>query len=179
VDEANGAVAVGALQRKGAALDLDEGEAMNTRSNTRAALAALALSTAAAAFAQAPAGGRAVPDAASGGMPPIQQQGGVSYVSGGVGSDEASALKEAQHDWPLALRFTGRGTEYLADVHVRIVSADAGEVLDTDSRGPYMLVRLRPGRYAVHATYNGNDQRKAVTIPDHGATRLDFYWDSL
>ncbi|TKC89768.1 carboxypeptidase regulatory-like domain-containing protein [Trinickia terrae] len=161
---------------------------MNTPSNKRAALAAvaatLALGAAGGALAQSSAVGGTTTDNTSagnangGGLPQIQQQGDVSFVSGGVGSDESSALKRAQHDWPLALRFTGPGTEYLADVHVRIVNAHDGEVLNAESRGPYMLVRLRPGRYTVHAAYNGKDQMKAVTVSGSGSTKADFYWNS-
>ncbi|WP_206997457.1 carboxypeptidase-like regulatory domain-containing protein [Trinickia mobilis] len=162
---------------------------MNTPSNKRtvfaAVAAALALGAAGGAFAQSGAVGGTETDNTSagnangGGMPQIQQQGDVSFVSGGVGSDESSALKRAQHDWPLAMRFTGPGTEYLADVHVRIVNAHDGEVLNVQSRGPYMLVRLRPGRYTVHATYNGQDQKKTVTISGSGSTKADFYWNAL
>jgi hypothetical protein len=154
---------------------------MNTRDNKRspiaAMVAALAFGIAGGAFAQSAASGTG--DADEAGIPQIQQQGDVTFVSGGVGSDEASALRRAQHEWPLVMRFTGPGSEYLADVHVRIVGAHAGEILNTDSRGPYMLVRLPPGRYTIHATYNGNDQRKAVTVPERGSVRADFYWSSL
>jgi hypothetical protein len=152
---------------------------MHTPSSRRAATvavaAAIALGVAGGALAQSGAAGAG--SASDEGMPEIQRQGDVSFVSGGVGSDETSALKRAQHDWPLAMRFTGPGSEFIADVHVRIVSASEGAVLDADSRGPYMLVRLRPGRYSVHAVYDGIDQRKTVTIPYHGAARLDFRWD--
>lgn len=111
-----------------------------------------------------------------GGLPQVQQQGDVSYTSGGVGLDESKALQAAQSHWPLSLRFTGPGSDYLADVHVKIVDAHSADVLDTDSRGPYMLVKLRPGRYTVHATYKGRDQSKAVTIPAKGSSKAAFYW---
>jgi hypothetical protein len=102
----------------------------------------------------------------------------VSFVSGGVGLDESKALQQAQSQWPLSLRFTGPGSDYLADVHVRIVDAHNGEVLSTASRGPYMLVRLRPGRYTVHATYKDRDQSKALTVPAKGTAKAAFYWNT-
>jgi hypothetical protein len=160
---------------------------MNTTSKKRAVLtavvAALAFGTAGAVSAQSGAVGGTTTDNSSagntngGGMPQIQHQGDVSFVSGGVGSDESSALKRARPNWPLALRFTGPGSEYLADVHVRIVNA-SGEVLNVESKGPYMLVRLHPGRYTVHATYNGHDQTKNVTISGSNTISADFYWKS-
>jgi hypothetical protein len=111
-----------------------------------------------------------------GGMPQIQQQGGVSFVSGGVGLDESTALERAQRDWPLAMRFTGPGAQYLADVRVRIVNAHNAEVFRADARGPYMLVKLPPGRYTVHAAYKGQSQTKAVTISGSGSTKASFSW---
>jgi len=102
----------------------------------------------------------------------------VSFVSGGVGLDESKALQAAQSQWPLSLRFTGPTSEFLADVRVRIVDAHGAEVLSTTSLGPYMLVRLRPGRYTVHATYKDRDQSKAVTVSAKGTARAAFYWNT-
>jgi len=112
-----------------------------------------------------------------GGLPQIQQQGDVSFVSGGVGLDESRALRRAQSQWPLSLRFTGPNSEYLAGVQVRLVDAHNSEVLNTTSLGPYMLVRLRPGRYTVHAQYKGREQTRAVTIPAKGNVKSAFFWN--
>ena len=111
-----------------------------------------------------------------GGMPQVQQQGNVSFVSGGVGQDESKALQSAAHEWPLALRFTGRGGEFLADVHVQITDSHGASVLDTTSRGPYMLVRLRPGHYSVHVSHAGVDKTSAVTVGSNGSARASFVW---
>ncbi|MEX3930718.1 carboxypeptidase regulatory-like domain-containing protein [Paraburkholderia phymatum] len=111
-----------------------------------------------------------------GGLPQVQQQGDVAYTSGGVGLDESKALLAAQSQWPLSLRFTGPGSDYLADVKVKIVDAHSADVLDVTSRGPYMLVRLRPGRYTVHASYKDRDQSKAVTVPASGTAKAGFYF---
>jgi hypothetical protein len=53
-------------------------------------------------------------NANGGGLPQIQQQGDVSYTSGGVGLDESHALRAAEHSWPLSLRFTGPGSDRCA-----------------------------------------------------------------
>ncbi|HTR08351.1 MAG TPA: carboxypeptidase regulatory-like domain-containing protein [Paraburkholderia sp.] len=111
-----------------------------------------------------------------GGMPQVQQQGNVSFVSGGVGLDESRALQSAAHEWPLSLRFTGRGGEYLSDVRVQITDSHGASVLDTTSRGPYMLVRVRPGRYSVHVSHAGVDKTSAVTVGSNGSARASFVW---
>lgn len=165
---------------------------MNTQTRTSkkktvlaAAVAALALGMTGGAFAQASgAVGGTTTDMTSagnqngGGMPQIQHQGDIAYVSGGVGSDESAALKSAERQWPLAMRFTGPGADYLADVHVRIVGPHDAEVLKADSRGPYMLVKLPPGRYTVHARYKDEDQTREVNIAKSPGARADFHWNT-
>ncbi|WP_114809184.1 carboxypeptidase-like regulatory domain-containing protein [Paraburkholderia kururiensis] len=166
--------------------------------NTRRALRSFATVAAAAAFAVVASGGFAshawaqasdvtggsttdntsAGNTNGGGLPQVQQQGDVSFVSGGVGLDESKALERAQSQWPLALRFTGPTADYLADVHVRIVDSHGGEALSTTSRGPFMLVRVRPGRYTVHASYNGEEKVSAVTVPAKGTARAGFHWNT-
>jgi hypothetical protein len=163
---------------------------MKAQSNKRMAVAAAL----AAAFAFGPAGnafaaqatgavGGTVTDTSSagnangGGLPQIQHQGDVSYVSGGVGQDESKALERERSHWPLSMQFTGPGSDFLADVHVRIVDVHNNEVLHADSLGPFMLVKLRPGRYTVHATYKDRDQTRTVSIASKGSTQAAFYWN--
>ncbi|WDD95148.1 carboxypeptidase-like regulatory domain-containing protein [Burkholderia sp. FERM BP-3421] len=113
---------------------------------------------------------------AQSGLPPAHQQGAVSFVSGGVGQDESTAFERNEGHWPLALRFTGAGGEFLADVHVSVSDAKGVEVLKTDARGPFMLVKLAPGRYTVRATYNGKAQSREIRVPDTGGVKEAFSW---
>lgn len=165
---------------------------MKTPNSKRARLSALAavlaLGFAGGAFAQASSSAGTVGgtttdmtsagNANGGGMPPIQHEGSVSYVSGGVGLDESTALKSAAHQWPLSLRFTGPTADYLADVHVKIFGAGNDQVLSTDSKGPYMLVKLPPGRYTVHASYKDQEQTRAVTVTGKPGAHADFHWNT-
>ncbi|WP_321958373.1 carboxypeptidase-like regulatory domain-containing protein [Burkholderia cenocepacia] len=116
--------------------------------------------------------------AQSDGLPAARQQGDVTFVSGGVGQDESTAFQRSESQWPLALRFTGKGGEFLADVHVRIVDGKGAEVLKTDARGPYMLVKVPPGRYTVHASYQGSDESRAVTVGSKGGAKAAFQWSA-
>ncbi|KAG0164274.1 hypothetical protein DFQ30_010204 [Apophysomyces sp. BC1015] len=111
----------------------------------------------------------------SGGLPPVSTQGGVSYTSGGVGLDESQALRREAPHWPLALQFTGPRGEYLSDVHLTITKAGGGQsVLDASSHGPYMLVKLAPGRYWVRAQYKEAVQTKSIKLKRHAS--LVFRW---
>ena len=111
-----------------------------------------------------------------GGLPQVQTQGAVSFTSGGVGLDESHALIREQAHWPLSLRFTGPTADYLADVHVRIADEKNAEVLKTDAMGPYMLVKLPPGRYTVYARYKDSEKKQTVTVAGNGKAKADFHW---
>jgi hypothetical protein len=162
---------------------------MNKRTHQRKVLAtlvsALMLGFAGGALAQTNAvtGGNTTDNTSAGnanggGLPQIQQQGDVSYTSGGVGLDESKALQSAAHHWPLSLRFTGPGSDFLADVHVHIVDSKGGDVLTATSRGPYMLVKLPAGHYTVHAAYKDEDKTQAVSVAGAGSARAAFHWNT-
>ncbi|WP_250463332.1 carboxypeptidase regulatory-like domain-containing protein [Caballeronia sp. GAFFF2] len=141
---------------------------------------ALSAGMAGAAWAQASSAGTSDTSSAGnengGGLPQIEQQGDVSYTSGGVGLDESHALQREQAHWPLSLRFTGPTADYLSGVHVRIVGGKGGEVLSTDSMGPYMLVKLPAGSYTVYAKYKDQEKKQSVNVSGPGKAKAAFHW---
>ncbi len=128
--------------------------------------AALALGLAGAAFAQS-------------GLPPVQTFGSVSYVTGGIGLDESSAIKAAEKDFSLSLLFaqTRRG-EYLADIKVNIRDQAGKTVLEAVSDGPFLLAKLPAGTYKVSADNEGNVLVKTVRVEAKGVTRAAFVWQA-
>jgi hypothetical protein len=112
--------------------------------------------------------------AQSSGLPPVQTQGDISFVSGGIGHDEAEALRHDENQWPLALGFFGPTADYLADVHVRIADSKDAELMHADSRGPYMLVKLPAGSYNVYARYKTEEKHQVVTVSGNGHQRVSF-----
>lgn len=143
--------------------------------------AALGLGAAGGAWAQASSAGTSDMSSAGntngGGLPQVQQQGDVSYTSGGVGLDESRALLREQARWPLSMRFTGPTADYLSGVHVRITDSHNGEVLNTEAMGPYMLVKLNPGTYSVTAKYKDQEQKHSVTVAGNGKAKVAFHWN--
>lgn len=158
---------------------------MKAQSNYRMAVAAALVAAfvsgvAGSAFAAQATGavsGTVIDSSSAGSLPQIQHQGDLSYLSGGIGQDESKALERERSHWPLSMQFTGPGSDFLADVHVRIVDTHNNEVLNTDSLGPFMLVKLPPGRYTVHATYKNRDQTKTVNVASKSNTQAAFYWN--
>lgn len=133
---------------------------------TRAAALALGLS-AMAAFA----------DHAS--LPPDMNQGGIPYISGGIGSSESEAMKAQADHYSLALTFAehvGGRDVYLASVPVVIRNAKGETLLDVVSEGPYLLTNLAAGSYRIVARHGEDEKSMTVRISPDRHERLAFVW---
>lgn len=122
------------------------------------------------------------------GSPPTDQaaqshdEGGIRYLSGGVGESERTELNAQSSQYNLHLMFAKQGSgEYLSAVRVNILDARGTPVLTTQSTGPWFFVQLPPGDYSVEATPTvqvglNQTQRKQVHITESGQSKSDFYW---
>lgn len=114
----------------------------------------------------------------------LRSNGAVDYVSGGIGKEEADALKQQSADYALTLEFaSSRSAEadtspgaYVADVNVDIRDAQGRQMLNTTSTGPLLLVRLPPGDYEVVADWNGMRKQHRVDIPEGARRHVVFMW---
>lgn len=95
-------------------------------------------------------------------------QGSVSYLTGGISSDEAQMMRDAAASYPLTLELGAAGggprDEYISNAEVRIVDDRGSLVLETRTEGPFLLVRLPAGSYAVDVEWNGVHRQKTVEI---------------
>jgi hypothetical protein len=106
-----------------------------------------------------------------------QTQGEVTFVSGGVGSDEQNAMQAVRADYNLGLLFSVQGTgEYLSDVKVHITDSSGNTFLETVSDGPKLFAKLKPGRYTIAADRDGQAIHKAVTVGGKQMTSLSLTW---
>lgn len=104
--------------------------------------------------------------------------GGVSYVSGGVGTDSIDRLNSLAGDFNLKLVFALTSGSYVSDVKVAIADAAGKTLLDTTSDGPWLLARLPAGNYQVVATLSGNAVRRQVAVGSAKLRTVDFRWAS-
>lgn len=110
-------------------------------------------------------------------LPQPKTEHGVTYLSGGVGQDESSAMKAEVKHYPLSLVFSaGKRGEYLAAVPVKIRDHSGKTVLDTVSSGPIMLVKLPAGRYRIAATRHGKALQRRALVKAKGDTQVVFHW---
>lgn len=99
-----------------------------------------------------------------------------TYVSGGVGEDEAQLADAiSRYGFNLQLVFAEQTGAFLADVDLHITDAAGNAVLDTVSEGPMFLAKVPPGRYRVTAETNGQ-VRTATVDASRGAKRTTLLW---
>jgi hypothetical protein len=109
-------------------------------------------------------------------LPAVQTKGSVTFLSGGIGSEEADAIKAAAPNYSLTLQFSAATGAYLASVPVKITDAGGHVVLDTTTEGPYLLVNLEPGRYTVDAMLDGISRGTEVTIKAGSPQKRSLIW---
>jgi hypothetical protein len=114
-------------------------------------------------------------------LPPVQSQGQTEFVTGGIGRDESEVMKKEGRTWPLLLELTQTSAsrpEYISDVQITIKDKSGNTVLDVTADGPYMLIRLAPGRYSLDATYESVTLHRDVTLEKGQNRRIALVWRS-
>ncbi|HEX6736067.1 MAG TPA: carboxypeptidase-like regulatory domain-containing protein [Azonexus sp.] len=104
------------------------------------------------------------------------QPGNIAYLSGGIGDEEREAIRARERDFNLKLLFAERDGAYLADVAVQVLDAKGQPVFEIPAAGPFLLLKLPPGRYQVKATANGRQQQARLSLPAKGRQDSIFRW---
>ena len=105
-------------------------------------------------------------------LPLVQVINGVDYMNGGAGVYEAEYLKSRGAEFPLQLMFSGRGGEYGVADKVTIRSDDR-ELISVPDAGPFLLLKLPPGRYTVEASFKSGVERRTVVI-GNGVSKVNW-----
>lgn len=105
-----------------------------------------------------------------------QEQNGITYLSGGIGEDEANAIQQTT-GYNLHMTFAiGTENKYIPDVDVVIEKAQGQPVLTLNDAGPLVYVQLPAGKYTVIASRNGEVRREVADIGSGAARKLVFHW---
>jgi hypothetical protein len=110
----------------------------------------------------------AVPSAGTA-QPPERADNGVSYISGGVGDDEAYALRQAAADYPLTLELAavapaaGARDPYVSNARIDVLDQSGNPIVST-SGGPLMLLKVPSGRYTVAVVWHGTQKQQTVDV---------------
>lgn len=110
---------------------------------------------------------------------PVEQDHGVAYVTGGVGQDEATAMRGLATGYNMRATFTTRSGEYLSGVNVQVLRADGSTAFAATTDGPYLFARLPQGHYRVIASLDGAERSRDLYVPAHGGVRFSLVWPPL
>jgi hypothetical protein len=117
--------------------------------------------------------------AAWGQIPPTQYSQSISYITGGVGEEESSAILAEAKQWPLLLELSqlenGRGI-WIFGSQIKILNAKNVIIFDAKADGPYMLINLGAGDYAIQASYQGVEQKRAISIKAGQTQKISIFW---
>jgi hypothetical protein len=106
-----------------------------------------------------------------------QAENGISYLTGGIGLDESTALKQTQ-GYNLHMTFSsGPSNQYLGSVDVVIQDTKGTSLLSLSQVGPMIYVKLPAGKYIVLATLNGNQQRNTIALDGKSTGTRNFHWN--
>jgi hypothetical protein len=112
-------------------------------------------------------------------IPPTQSSQGISYITGGVGEEESTAILAEAKQWPLLLEFSqlenGRGV-WIFGSQIKILNTKNAVIFDAKADGPYMLINLTAGDYAIQASYQGVEQKKAISIKSGPVQKVSIFW---
>ena len=108
----------------------------------------------------------------------VHTAGGVSYVSGGIGTTSIDRLGALAKDFNLKLVFAMKSGDYVSDVKVTIANAANKTLLDTTSEGPWFFTKLPAGNYQIVATFAGNAEKRTIAVGATNLRTVDFRWGS-
>ena len=125
------------------------------------------------------AAARSAMPSADGGAPRVEQQNGISYVSGGVGRDEANQLDHMGGKFNLKLTMAVPSGQFTSPVALRIEDPRGATVLDIQPNGPMLLAALPPGEYVIRATAEGQSMTRKAAVPAQGQTQVTMTWPAV
>jgi hypothetical protein len=112
-------------------------------------------------------------------IPATQHSNGISYISGGVGEEETAAILAEAKQWPILLELSqlenGRGV-WIFGANIKIMNIQKQIVFNAQADGPYMLINLEPGDYAIEASYQGVEQKRALSVKANAFQKISLFW---
>jgi hypothetical protein len=112
-------------------------------------------------------------------IPDTKYSDGVSYISGGVGEGETTAILSEAKQWPLTLELSqlenGRGV-WIFGAKIKVINAKGKTVFDAVADGPYMLINLEPGDYSIEGSYQDVVQKRAISIKANAPQKISIFW---
>lgn len=100
----------------------------------------------------------------------LRQLNGISYISGGVGLDEAATIRGMAQQFNVRMHFVdSNDNSALSDVTVTLFNARREIVLLVLSEGPYLYLNLPQGAYRAVIRYGGSIFSRSIAVTANSA----------
>lgn len=99
-------------------------------------------------------------------------EGGIAFLSGGIGQHEREILKKMGKDYSLKLIFSNRKIEYLSDVMVTVFNHKDEKILFTVSFGPWLFIDLPSGMFNLEASFQGGRKKVSQIRLEKGTQKV-------
>ncbi|MFJ4065720.1 carboxypeptidase regulatory-like domain-containing protein [Pseudomonas sp. NPDC089996] len=105
-----------------------------------------------------------------------QEQNGIRYLEGGIGQDEANAMRNTKgYDLHVELS-TGPDGKFQSGATVDIQNAQGKSLLSVQDAGPLLYVQLPPGQYKVIGQANGTTVQQQVSVSGKAPVTANLNW---
>ena len=109
----------------------------------------------------------------------VQEQNGIQFISGGVGTEERDALQAMKGRFNLELTMATPSGKYIGSTMLRIVNPEGKAVLETRTDGPIFMAKLPPGQYTIQAEAGGQKMTRTASVGSGGTQQVTMTWPSL
>ncbi|THB78454.1 MAG: hypothetical protein D3926_12980 [Desulfobacteraceae bacterium] len=102
---------------------------------------------------------------------------GIQYISGGIGAGERQDLEKMMDGYNPKVVLTEGSGYYLSKCRVIILKSTSHIMVDTVTKGPWLMARLDPGRYQIKALHRGIRQGASVDVDPAGTQEVILNWN--
>ena len=101
---------------------------------------------------------------------------GIKYITGGIGEEEAAAMRGMAKDFSLNLVFSEGGGGKITGVNAVIYNEHGEVVFSIKGANPLLYVALPSGKYRVVASYEGQKQGYVFELDATTNKKLILNW---
>ena len=101
---------------------------------------------------------------------------GIKYMTGGIGEEEAAAIRQMAKNYSLNLVFSEGGGGKITGVNAVIYNTQGEVVFRIQGANPLLYVALPSGKYRVVASYEGQKQGYVFELDATTNKKLILNW---
>lgn len=107
----------------------------------------------------------------------VMEQGDISYITGGVGEQEATNFESTKNQYQLRVLNADAKGAYVGENHFIIRDKSGNDLLSAEG-GPLFYANLPNGNYSITTETGGKSQTKHFTISSGKPADLRFIWNT-